>query len=208
MTASVFEAAIETPPTPRHVAIDFLYLDLETCDRCIGSNTNLDAALNDVGHLLEASGIQVEVHKTLVASEDQARQLGFVSSPTLRVNDQDIALELRENPCEAEACACNGGIDCRVWVWQGEEHTEAPTSLIVDAMLRAEYGGHDRKEATDVPGDVPANLKRFFAGTTEQASSQAGGTTCCSPTEQASCCELSAKAACCDTAPAGSCGCQ
>lgn len=207
MNTSVYDAGTEAPTATRQVAIDFLYLDLDTCDRCRGTDTNLDTALNEVAQLLQAADIQVTVRKTLVAAEAQARELGFVSSPTLRVNGQDIAVELRESRCDAEACACNGSIDCRVWTWQGEEYTEAPTPMIVDAILREIYRGSDRPAAEPVPVDVPENLKRFFSIKREQPSSQAAGTTCCSPPEQATCCEPSAKASCCDAAPAGSCGC-
>jgi hypothetical protein len=200
---------IEAAALTRKVAIDFLYLDLDTCDRCIGTNTNLDAALDQIAHLLQAAGIQVLVQKTHVASEDQARKLRFVSSPTLRVNGQDVALELRESPCGAEACTCNGGIDCRVWVWQGQELTEAPTPMTVDAILGEVYGGSDRPVTEALlPEDVPENLKRFFASKREQPSNQATEMSCCSATEQATCCEPSAKTSCCGAAPAGSCGCQ
>jgi hypothetical protein len=37
--------------------------------------------------------------KTLVETAEQARELLFVSSPTLRINGRDIALELKESPC-------------------------------------------------------------------------------------------------------------
>jgi hypothetical protein len=42
-----------------------------------------------------------------------------------------------------EACGCDGAIDCRVWVWQGQEHTQAPAAMIVDAWLHAPiYSNH------------------------------------------------------------------
>ena len=40
------------------------------------------------------------------------------------------------DPC-GEACGCEGKIDCRVWVYQGQEYTVAPVPLIVDAILSA-----------------------------------------------------------------------
>jgi hypothetical protein len=66
-------------------------------------------------HRGSGSGVTVSVTKTLVASEAQARALGFVSSPTIRINGVDIAGELVESACDScsESCACNGGVDCR-----------------------------------------------------------------------------------------------
>src|SRR5215210_9070214 len=98
------------PAATQPLGIDFLYLDLETCTRCRGTDANLAAALMEVGRVLEAAGVEVVVRKTLVASAEQARALGFVSSPTLRVNGADIALELRESRCAecGETCACDG----------------------------------------------------------------------------------------------------
>jgi hypothetical protein len=194
------------PASPQQLVIDFMYLDLETCTRCQGTDANLEAALAEVGRVLEAAGAAVSVRKTLVASAEQAQMLGFVSSPTIRVNDTDIALELRESSCAecGEACACDGGIDCRVWVWQGQEHTAAPTAMIVDAILREAYGAGERSLAP-VPGALPENLERFFAGKAQLAADEAS---CCSKSEQAACCEPSQKASCCGDGLSGSCGCQ
>jgi hypothetical protein len=187
--------------------IDFMYLDLETCTRCRGTDANLQAALDQVEQVIGAAGGDVSVRKTLVASAEQARGLGFVSSPTIRVNGRDIALELRESRCAecGEACGCDGAIDCRVWVWQGQEHTQAPPAMIVDAILREVYAGAPRAvDAAPAAGAVPKNLMRFFDGKTQQAAAAS----CCSPTEQASCCEPSQKASCCGDTASGGCGCQ
>jgi hypothetical protein len=188
------------------LVIDFLYLDLETCTRCRGTDANLAAALAEVGRVLDAAGVEVSMRKTLVASEEQARLLGFVSSPTIQVNGQDIALELRESSCAecGEACACDGTIDCRVWVWQGQEYTEAPTAMIVDAILREVYGGGERATAPSPVGAVPENLARFFAGKERLAAT----VSCCPPAEQAACCEPAEKASCCGDGVSESCGCQ
>ncbi len=135
--------------------------------------------------------------------------LGFVSSPTIRVNGRDIALELRESSCQScsETCGCDGQINCRVWVFQGQEHTVAPTPLIVDAILRAVYGGNEDMPTPSVPTALPENVKRFFAAKAAKASSA-----CCGAEEQSTCCEPAQKQACCtsreETAHPGGCGCR
>jgi hypothetical protein len=67
----------------KKVEIDFMYLDLETCTRCKGTDANLATALDSVAKVLEASGVEVAIRKTLVDSEQKASDLGFVSSPTI-----------------------------------------------------------------------------------------------------------------------------
>lgn len=203
---------LEPQTNTKLIEIDFLFLDLETCTRCKGTDANLEAALTTVQSVLEAAGATVFLRKTLVDTEQLALELGFASSPTIRVNGKDIALELRESRCDscADACGCNGEIDCRVWVWKGEEYTEAPAPMIVDAILSTLYGNDE--DTSDVAADgpvpnVPENLKRFFAGKTAQQAA-----TCCSSDELESCCEASEKSTCCgstapESAPAD-CGCR
>jgi Domain of unknown function (DUF2703) len=206
VSSALADGLVAMPASPQQLVIDFMYLDLETCTRCQGTAANLEAALAEVGRVLEAAGAAVSVRKTLVASAEQAQMLGFVSSPTIRVNDTDIALELRESSCAecGEACACDGGIDCREWVWQGQVYKVAPTAMIVDAILREVYGARERALAP-VAGAVPANLERFFAGKERLSAADAS---CCSPAEQVACCEPSQKASCCGDGLSESCGCQ
>lgn len=201
------DGVIDAPGSAQELVIDFMYLDLETCTRCRGTQANLEAALSEVGRVLEVAGVDVAVHKMFVTSAAQAREAGFVSSPTIRVNGKDIALELRESNCGecGDACGCNGAVDCRVWVWQGQEYTEAPKAMIVDAILREVYGGAEHPAAMAPPAALPENLERYFAGKERLA---AETTSCCAPAKQASCCEPSEKSSCCGDAASGSCGCQ
>ena len=206
MGAAVIEDAIAAQRWQRQVEVEFLYLDLNTCARCLGTAANLEAALDEVSRLLAAAGAGVIVHETHVTSAEQARALNFVSSPTIRVNGKDVAFELRESRCrDCEACACNGTVDCRLWVWQGREYEEAPPAMIVDALLREVYGGAPQPTPALGAADVPENLQRFFAGVAQQAAAPAS---CCDATKQASCCEPAAKASCCGEAASGGCGCQ
>jgi hypothetical protein len=191
----------------RTVEVDFLYLDLTTCSRCRGSGATLDAAVEITRPALDSVGASVEVRKTLVETEEQAREIGFVSSPTIRVNGRDVAGELIESSCSecGELCGCEGEVDCRVWDYRGETHTEAPTGLIVEAIL-AEVGpsGGARSEETSLV-DVPENLKRFFAG----SGAARDASRCCSVEEQATCCDPAEKTACCGgAAGVSSCGCR
>jgi hypothetical protein len=184
----------------RKVEIEFLYLDLDACTRCKGTDANLGTALHKVRAVLEASGVEVAVRKVLVNSESTALKHRLASSPTIRVNGRDIALEFRETPCDTctEACGCNGIVDCRVWVYEGKEYTEAPVPLILNALLTAIYAGQTDVELPSParPFVLPDNLRQFFAG----SSAKKAAGSCCSAQEQVSCCESSDKKACCGSA--------
>lgn len=188
------------------ITIDFLFLDLTTCRRCVGTDQSLEAALDVVREVLAATGVAVEVRKKLVETAAQARELRLVTSPTIRVNGRDIALELKESRCGSEpcGCGCNDDTACRVWSYRGAEHTEAPVGLIIDAVLGEVYGGTERADRDDERYDLPENLVTFFAGRRPGTVDESA---CCSPAEQQSCCEPAAKADCCGPSPAGGCAC-
>jgi hypothetical protein len=193
---------------PERLRIELLVLDLTTCGRCRGADRSLQAALDLVGDVLEATAIQVEIERIEVRSGAQARQLRLESSPTIRINGRDIAVEVRESSCGSEGCTdgCSEQIACRVWRYRGREYTEPPVSMIVDAMLRAVYAGEAVEHAADMqPYALPENLERFFAGKAAVGSRKAA---CCPVDEQRSCCGPMEKAKCGDAASGGGCGCR
>jgi hypothetical protein len=189
--------------------IEFLFLDLTSCTRCLGAGRSLESALDIVGEVLQATGVEVEVHRILVESAEQARAVRFVSSPTIRVDGRDVALELRESSCGSEACTdgCGDDIACRVWVHRGREYTEPPVAMIVDAILGHVYGDTAERDRSAAEAyELPQNLARFFAG--RAASASLNEHACCSPAEQQSCCDADAKEDCCDAPTEEGCGCR
>ena len=193
---------------PRKLDIDFLFLDLNTCTRCVGTNTNLEKALAAVAHVLNLIGVEQKLNKVLIDSAEKAQTHRFVTSPTIRVNGRDIALETKESRCDActDLCGCNEGTQCRVWSYRGEEYTEATEAMIVEAVLQEVFRLPQLASAAAAQNPaVPENLQKFFAG---QAAKNAPA--CCSTAEQQTCCAPAAKSACCgETAPpANGCGCK
>ena len=172
---STMNAAPPASDVRRRVAVDFLFLDLSTCGRCSGTAANVETALAAVEAVLGATGARVELRKIHVRSEEQARELRFVSSPTIRVNGRDIALEPLESECGADACGCAPGASCRVWRYGGREYTEAPVGLIVDAVLSGLYGATGRAELPAAADELSDSLMRAFAA--KDAGAPAGG--CC-----------------------------
>jgi hypothetical protein len=207
-------ASTTTLPT-RQLQIEFLFLDLDTCTRCRATDQSLLEAIERTRPALDAAGVTVSVTKTLVATQAQARELRFVSSPTIRIDGVDIAGELVESACDtcSEACACDGGVDCRDWIWQGEPSTQPPLGLLVQAIMRHAVGAGPgaatptQPEPSPEPSKVPNNLRQYFAAAAAPVAA-ALTSDCCSADVQAGCCEPEGKAACCGTGAVASCGCH
>jgi hypothetical protein len=206
--------SLEEAPTAKRLRIDFLFLDLTTCSRCRGTDRNLEQALKAAHDLLAATGteIEIEIEKIHVESAQLARELRFESSPTIRVNGRDIALELRESSSGSQACTdgCGEQIGCRVWVYGGRQHTEPPVAMILDAIVRQVYGGATVEVGSEAkPYQLPENLERFFAArVAAQTTAGAAQANCCSPAEQRSCCDPEDKAECCGASTGEACGCR
>ena len=168
--------------TGRRVKVEFLYLDLIVCTRCRGTEKNLGEAVAKVKGVLEAAGVALEVERIHVTSEEQAAALGFISSPTIRVNGRDVQPHLLESRCEDCDDLCGEVCDCRVWTYGGKEFTAPPPAMLIDAILSAVYGGPAESIAAPQPEtrEAPANLRRFFAGKRKKDKAQAGKP-CCPP---------------------------
>ena len=206
MNASSPNDTRPTAPVPRVIDVELLALDLTSCTRCVGSFSSIQAAVAAVRPALAAMGATVTVRKRIVASEEEARRLGFVSSPTIRVNGRDIAPEVLETPCQSctDLCGCAGGTNCRVWRYRGAEYQEAPAGLIMEAVLREVLpDGRPRRPAADAQ-EVSDNLRRFFQG----KAAQAPAASCCSTAERATCCDADQKEGCCDDSQPAACGCR
>lgn len=205
-------SATATSQNPRTLDIDFLYIDLTTCTRCRGTDENLARALDLVRSTLTEAGVTVNLRKVLVDSEEKALEHRFLSSPTIRVNGQDVALGTKESRCGSCSDVAGASTDCRVWVYEGREYTEAPERLLVDAILRAadspavpedDPGSPEgrQKSRPAVEARVPENLLRFFA-----AKARGGDGPCCPSTSSVSCCGAESLPSA-PVAKAAGCGC-
>ncbi len=151
-------------PEKRLVKIEFLYLDLSVCERCQGAESNLDAALREVASVLGAAGYAVQVDKINVTTPELAIRHEFESSPTIRVNGKDIALEVHETLCQECGDLCGTETQCRSWVYEGEEYAEPPKAMIISAILKEVFGGGQPTATEKKPYVLPENLAAFFAG--------------------------------------------
>ncbi|MPM13134.1 hypothetical protein SDC9_59489 [bioreactor metagenome] len=146
----------------KKITLDFLFLDLSVCTRCQGAESNLDEALKDVSHVLEATGTDVVINKVNVNTEELAVKYKFLTSPTIRVNGRDIQMEYKESLCESCGDLCGDEVDCRVWIYQGNEYTEPPKAMIIEGILKEVYGGVSNSSYKEDEYVVPDNLKHFY----------------------------------------------
>jgi len=145
----------------KEVAIDFLYLDLNTCERCIATGVTLDEALKLLTPAFQSMNYTVHVNKVNITTKELAEQYHFISSPTIRVNGLDICNEVKESDCKDCGDLCGDSVDCRVFVYEGKEYEQPPAAMIVDGILKAIYGQNPCKAE---PYMLPRNLDRYFAG--------------------------------------------
>ena len=172
----------------RRVVIDFLYLDLSVCEWCKGTDKSLEEALNDISNILQASEIEVIVNKINVINEELAIKHKFITSPTIRVNGKDIQMEVRESLCDSCGDLCGDNVDCRIWLFNGEEYKIPPKALIIEGILKSVYGS----ETTDIEKTeytLPDNLRKFYAAMNEkkQANTKSDSKSCCSGGENKCC---------------------
>lgn len=163
----------------KNLGIELLYLDLSVCGPCQETEATFDEAVSEVRPVLEGTGFHITVTKTLVENEAQAQDLGFVSSPTIRINGHDMQPEVREDLCDSCSGLCGDDVSCRVWVYEGKEYWAPPKAMIIQAIMSEAYGG--TKQTVEVPPtstELPDNLKRFFAAKEELGSK--GSSSCCS----------------------------
>lgn len=154
--------------------IDFLYLDLHTCDRCMATDETLNEALKELGSVLRTIGYEPEINKVNIIKRELAEQYHFLSSPTIRVNGVDICGNITENNCDCCGDLCGDSIDCRTFTYDGQVYDQPPKAMLVDGILRALYGQLPQPPKTYV---LPKNLDRFFTGLETKECGCSGG--CC-----------------------------
>ena len=67
------------------------------------------AAVDLLRDVLTAEGVAAEIHEVLVRDELMANELGFLGSPTIRINGRDVAGESRKPQSFALSCRFYSG---------------------------------------------------------------------------------------------------
>lgn len=156
--------------------IDYLYLDIQTCDRCIGTDNILDEVMKILTPAFQLAGYEINYKKTKMETEELARQYRFVSSPTIRVNGQDVCQSVAENSCGCCSDISGTDVECRVFDYNGETYEIPPKEMLAEAILRTAIKGNDKNCSCD-EYELPENLKTFFEGKKKKGCSCGGN--CC-----------------------------
>lgn len=164
--------------TKKEVKIEYLYLDLKTCDRCVGTDAVLDEVVSVLQPALELAGYQISYRKQEISTAEIAASYRFLSSPTILVNGQDIFSTITESDCGCCGDIAGVQVDCRVFEHDGKTYEVPTKEMLADAILKKIY-----HPAACICGEyqLPENLKRFFAGKEKKAASSCccGGTSNC-----------------------------
>ena len=151
----------------KSVSIDYLYLDLASCDRCIGTDHVLDEVVAAITPALELAGYQVHYQKVEMTTAEIATKYRFLSSPTIRVNGRDIAATVAENHCGCCSAISNSDVDCRVFEYEGTTYEVPPKQMLADGILRFVFESQPHAKDQGYY-QLPDNLASFYAGKTQQ----------------------------------------
>ncbi|MGA9749304.1 MAG: FAD-binding protein [Nocardioides sp.] len=150
------------------VRIELFALDTDHCSPCRAALSNLQEAAAELTRTLDSSTYDVDARLVRLSSPEQARELGVVSSPTVRVNGLDIELDVEEEPCTTCSDLAGADIACRTYEWQGRRHDHPPVALLVERVR--EHLDHPEREPGPRPGVLEtqssSSIDRFFEART------------------------------------------
>ncbi len=162
----------------KKVLVEYLYLDLQTCDRCIGTDSLLDEVMITLTPALQLAGYKVEYKKTEMKTAELATQYQFLSSPTIRVNGRDICTSVKENNCGCCSKISGIDIDCRVFEYNGETYEVPPKEMLAQAIFQTVFGQTGGDCSCGSNYRLPDNLKAFFEGKKNISECSCGGGCC------------------------------
>ena len=159
--------------------IQYLYLDLCTCDRCIGTDAVLEKVLEKLKPALETAGYEIDYQKREMSTAQIAKLFGFLSSPTIRVNGRDIFGEIKENDCGCCGEIAGTQVNCRVFEWKGRLYEVPTEEMLANAILKAVFAPEPERETIEYV--MPENLRRFYEGKGQKLTSCCcgGKSNCC-----------------------------
>lgn len=163
--------------TSKKVLLEYLYLDLKTCDRCMGTDGVLDEVLLTLTPALKLAGYEVEYNKIEMETAELATKYHFLSSPTIRVNGQDVCASVKENGCGCCSEISGSDVECRVFEYDGEIYEVPPKEMVAEVILKTVFGPPEGACSRNNEYELPDNLRAFFEGKINKSCSCAG--TCC-----------------------------
>ena len=160
------------------VLVEYLYLDLNTCERCVGTEQELDAVMIALTPALALAGYTLEYRKIEMTTREIAQQHHFLSSPTIRVNGRDICTKVAENDCGCCGEISGTQVDCRVFEYGGKIFEVPPKEMLANAVLSAIFRS-DIDVEQDQSFTMPENLTRFYHGKQSKSGCTCEAENCC-----------------------------
>lgn len=147
------------------VVIEYLYLDLNVCDRCVGTDKVLRDAVKVMVRTLNLAGYRVILRKKEISTPELAMQYRFLSSPTIRVNGRDVCGAENYSSIEENGCSCcsdiaGTNVDCRIFRYGDKTYEIPPKERLANSILKTLFS--DTKHEISNDYIMPENLKIFY----------------------------------------------
>lgn len=159
------------------VQIEYLFLDLKTCDRCIGTDRLLDDVVKTISPALSLAGYTVDYQKIEIDTPNLAIKHQFSSSPTIRINGKDIGGEVKENSCDCCSEISGTDVNCRVFTFQKKDYEVPPKEMLAETILKAAFD-QNKPCCWQKIYELPENLKTFFEGKKNKTECSCEGKCC------------------------------
>ena len=153
----------------KKIKIEYLYLDLNTCDRCVGTDAVLEEVIDVLAPAFDIAGYSLEYNKIEIRTEKDAVENRFVSSPTVRVNGIDICDEVKESDCGCCGEISGTQVDCRIFEYEGRLYEVPHKAMLAESILKLAF--KSPKASCCENYELPQNLKNFFDGKSKKEAS-------------------------------------
>lgn len=147
----------------KKIMVEYLYLDFQTCERCIETDNILDEVMLVLTPALKLAGFTVEYKKIEMKTSEIAIQHQFLCSPTIRVNGRDLCQSVAENSCGCCSEISDTDVECRVFEYNGETFEVPPKEMLAEGIFQSIFG-QSNGECSGDRYELPENLKKFFDG--------------------------------------------
>ncbi len=147
-------------PSSKILNVDYLYLDLQRCDRCQSTDQRLEEALELLRPVLHELGYSFNLNKIHMSTKDLALKYRFQSSPTIRINNIDLFETITENECACCSEISGHATDCRTFEEDGQTVNAPSVKLLTEKILL--YILNKPKQKDIKPYVLPKNLESFY----------------------------------------------
>lgn len=161
----------------KDVKIDYLFLDLQSCERCTGTDKVLEEVINMICPILELADFEVTYRKIEISTIEIAEKYRFLSSPTIRVNDLDIYSLVTETNCDCCSNISGTDVTCRVFKHEEQLYEVPHKGMLIEAILKAIFAQDGKIQETQYI--LPQNLKSFFEGKASKSKPCSCNEGCC-----------------------------